>query len=59
METLVNNAVASGEMRKDIEPFDLLRTLIGVAHVTLGSDWRESARRLIDVLIAGSRLDRV
>ena len=58
METLVNHAVASGEMRKDIEPFDLLRALIGVAHVTFGSDWQESARRLVDVLIAGSRLDR-
>jgi AcrR family transcriptional regulator len=58
IETLVNHPIASGEMRKDIEPFDLLRALIGVAHVTFGSDWQESARRLVDVLIAGSRLDR-
>jgi hypothetical protein len=57
-ETLVNHAIASGETRKDIEPFDLLRALIGVAHVTIGSDWQERARRLGDVLIAGLRLDR-
>lgn len=55
MESLVRHAVASGEMREDIEPFDLLRALIGFAHVTPDADWRESARRLIDILIAGSR----
>ncbi|HEY6333300.1 MAG TPA: TetR/AcrR family transcriptional regulator [Blastocatellia bacterium] len=56
MEKLVHDAIARGEMRKDIEAEDLLRALIGVAHVASGSDWLKSARRLVDVLIAGSRL---
>lgn len=56
VEALVHHAVAAGELRKDIEPFDLLRALIGLAHVTFGSDWQESARRLVDILIAGSRI---
>jgi AcrR family transcriptional regulator len=55
MESLTQRAVASGAMREDIEPFDLLRALIGLAHVTSDADWQESARRLVDVLIAGSR----
>lgn len=53
--SLVRRAVDSGEMRQDIEPSDLLRALVGLAHVTFGSDWQGSARRLVDVLIAGSR----
>jgi hypothetical protein len=45
----------SGDIRKDLEPFDLLRALIGVSHVGSGPDWQESARRLVDILIKGSR----
>lgn len=52
---LVNRAKASGELRKDVEAFDLLRALIGVAHVGTGADWQQSARRLVDILIEGSR----
>ena len=46
IETLVRHAVARGEMRKDIEPSDLLRALIGVAHMTSDPGWQESGRRL-------------
>ncbi|MGB8968682.1 MAG: TetR/AcrR family transcriptional regulator [Candidatus Sulfotelmatobacter sp.] len=52
---LVKSAVKSGDIRKDLEPFDLLRALIGVANVATGPDWQESARRLVDILITGSR----
>ena len=52
---LVERAVKSGELRKDVEPFDLLRALIGASYVSTGPDWRQSARRLVDILIAGSR----
>jgi AcrR family transcriptional regulator len=55
MDALVRRAIKSGELRRDIEPFDLLRALIGLAHVTSGADWKESGRRLVDILIAGSR----
>lgn len=55
IDALVKRAVKSGEIRKDIEPSDLLRALIGVSHVTIGPDWQQSARRLVDILIAGSR----
>ena len=55
IETLVKRAVKKGDIRKDLEPFDLLRALIGVSHVTSGPDWQQSARRLVDILITGSR----
>lgn len=53
-ESLVKRAIESGDLRKDIEAFDLLRALIGTAYVPAGPDWRQSARRLVDILIAGS-----
>ena len=54
IDALVKTAMKSGDIRKDLEPFDLLRVLIGVSSVA-GSDWQESARRLVDILIKGSR----
>lgn len=55
VRALVKRTVRSGDMRKDVEPFDLLRALVGVSHVAMGPDWKQSARRLVDILIAGSR----
>jgi AcrR family transcriptional regulator len=55
IDLLVKRAIKSGDLRKDIDPFDLARALIGSSYVTAGSDWRQSARRLVDILIAGSR----
>jgi AcrR family transcriptional regulator len=52
---LVKRAVASGDIRKDLDPIDLLRALVGVANVSASPDWQQSARRLVDILIAGSR----
>jgi AcrR family transcriptional regulator len=55
MTSLVQRAIRSGDLRKDIDPFDLLRALIGASYVTSGPDWQQSARRLVDILISGSR----
>lgn len=55
IDKLVKRAKKSGDVRKDVDPSDLLRALIGVSHVGTGSDWQQSARRLVDILIAGSR----
>jgi AcrR family transcriptional regulator len=52
---LVKRAIGSGDIRKDLEPFDLLRALIGVSNVATSPDWKQSARRLIDILFTGSR----
>jgi len=55
IDSLVKRAIKSGDIRRDLEPFDLLRALIGVSHVASGPDWQQSARRLVDILITGSR----
>jgi AcrR family transcriptional regulator len=55
IDALVKRAAKNGNVRKDIEPFDLLRALIGVSNVATSPDWQQSARRLVDILISGSR----
>ena len=55
INALVKRAIQSGDIRKDLEPFDLLRALIGVASVASSPDWPQSAKRLVDILITGSR----
>ena len=53
---LVDRAVANGDIRLLIEPLDLLRALFGVANVAAGAHPEESAKRLVDILIAGVRV---
>ena len=55
IDALVERAIKSGDIRSDLDPFDLLRALIGVSHVASGPGWQQSARRLVDILITGSR----
>jgi len=55
IRALVERAVRSGDIRRDLDPFDLLRALIGVSNVASGPDWLQSAKRLVDILIIGSR----
>jgi AcrR family transcriptional regulator len=55
IHSLVERAIKSGDLRSDLDPFDLLRALIGVSNVASGPDWQQSARRLVDILITGSR----
>ncbi len=55
IQGLVKRAIKSGDIRSDLDPFDLLRALIGVSHVASGPGWQQSARRLVGILITGSR----
>jgi AcrR family transcriptional regulator len=55
ISTLVKAAVRSGDVRKDIEPTDLLRALVGVSYGNPDPAWEASARRLIDILMDGLR----
>lgn len=55
VRALVKRAIKSGDIRKDLDAIDLLRALIGVANIATGPDWQPSARRLVDILILGSR----
>ena len=53
--SLTKRAVESGNIRDDLEPLDLLRALVGVSNVASGAGWVESAKRLVDILMLGSR----
>ena len=55
VRSLVKGAIKSGDLREDLDAIDLLRALIGVASVGANSDWQQSARKLVDILILGSR----
>jgi AcrR family transcriptional regulator len=52
---LIDGAVASGDIRLDFDPLDLLRALAGVANISSGPDGKQAARRMVDILIAGVR----
>jgi AcrR family transcriptional regulator len=55
IHALVSRAIQSGDLRPDLDPLDLLRALIGVSNVASSPDWPQSAKRLVQILILGSR----
>ncbi len=55
IEMLARRAVASGDIRLEIEPLDLLRAVAGVANVNAGPNWKIAAINLVDIMIAGLR----
>jgi AcrR family transcriptional regulator len=52
---LTGRAVASGDIRLDLDPLDLLRALASVVDASSGPDGKKAANRLVDILIAGVR----
>jgi hypothetical protein len=52
-KALVAGGIATGVLQDDIEPHDLLRALAGVAHVRPGKNWKQSAIRMVDILLRG------
>ena len=55
IRALVKRAIKSRDIRKDLDPVDLLKALVGVAYMSSSPDWQQTARRLVDILITGSR----
>jgi len=52
---LAERAIATGDLRHDTDPNDLIRALVGVFHTAYEPGWEQTARRLVEILIAGSR----
>jgi AcrR family transcriptional regulator len=52
---LASRAVASRDLRPDVDPMDMLRALYGVSSAGSSDDWPAKARRFVDILIQGSR----
>jgi AcrR family transcriptional regulator len=55
IRALVKRAIESGDIRRDLDAVDLLKALVGVSYVATSPAWQQSARRLVDILITGSR----
>jgi AcrR family transcriptional regulator len=52
---LLQRATEAGEIRTDLDPEDLLRTLVGMCYAQDKPGWQEKVVRLIDVFIGGLR----
>ena len=52
---LGSRAVASKDLRPDVDPIDMLRAIYGISSAGSTEDWPEKARRFVDILIQGSR----
>jgi AcrR family transcriptional regulator len=52
---LLERAAAAGEIRGDIDPEDLLRTLVGMCIIHDRPGWQASVLRLVDVFVDGLR----
>jgi AcrR family transcriptional regulator len=56
---LLERAMAAGEIRNDIGPDDLIRTLVGMCYTHDQPGWQKSVLRLVDIFIDGLRNRRV
>jgi AcrR family transcriptional regulator len=52
---LASRAVASRDLRQDVDPMDMLRAIYGISSAGSAEDWPEKARLFVDILIQGSR----
>jgi len=55
IDTLAQSAIDAGEIKLDVEPFDLLRAIGGVAHAAPAADWVASAKGMVEMLMAGMK----
>ncbi len=53
VDGLLRRAVEAGEMRADISPEDLLRTLFGICYTHDQPGWQDKVLRLVDVFVDG------
>jgi hypothetical protein len=51
----MERAVASGEVKVDVDPLDLLRAVAGVSQGGAGDDWVVNAKKVAAILVAGIR----
>jgi AcrR family transcriptional regulator len=52
---LLQRAASSGEIRGDLDPEDILRTLVGMCYAHDRPGWQERVLRLVDIFIDGLR----
>jgi AcrR family transcriptional regulator len=55
VRSLLDRAIATGEIRADISPEDLIRALVGMCYMHDQPGWETSVLRLVDVFVDGLR----
>jgi AcrR family transcriptional regulator len=55
---LASRAVASGDLRPDVDPRDFMRAIYGLSTVGSADDWPQKARKFVDIFLRGSRPDK-
>jgi AcrR family transcriptional regulator len=55
---LARGAIASGDLRPDVDPIDLMRAIYGLSTVGSGDDWPQKARKFVDIFLRGSRPEK-
>jgi AcrR family transcriptional regulator len=53
VRTLLDRAIAAGEIRADISPEDIIRALVGMCYMHDQPGWQTSVLRLVDVFVDG------
>jgi AcrR family transcriptional regulator len=52
---LASRAVASGDLRPDVDLRDFMRAIYGLSIAGSADDWPQKARKFVDILLQGSR----
>lgn len=55
LKLLSGAAIASGGLRQDVTPDDLFRMMMGISYGYEQPGWEHSARRMVEVMMAGLR----
>jgi AcrR family transcriptional regulator len=55
---LASRAVASGDLRPDVDPRDFMRAIYGLSTVGSADDWPQKAHKFVDIFLRGSRPDK-
>lgn len=58
MGLLLQRGVVADQIRSDVGPEDLLRTLAGIFYSQGAADWQPTVLRLVDVFVDGMRRER-
>ena len=59
INSLMRRAVESGDLRDDVSGIDMLRALAGLWAVAPTKDWPTSARKMVEILLLGARVQAV
>ena len=55
LRVLLEAGAASGTLRADVEPKDVMRVINGIWYLPDGPDWRADVGRMLDLVIDGLR----